>query len=237
MKKSKKIILDLCGGTGSWSRPYKEVGYMVYNITLPKYNILATRVKDGFFHFRKDTNDNYRLVVPICQVYGILAAPPCAQFSFARTNAKAPRNLREGMGLVIKCLEIIYECLYCLDKDTQKYSPLRFWALENPYFGMLRWFLGKPAFIFDPWEFGDAYKKRTALWGYFNEPQKKFSKIEDVLTPEQIEKHKTNSQPLPKFDLLKSKDIAPQWYGKLSRADRRAITPAGFAQAFFEANQ
>lgn len=21
---SKKIILDLCGGTGSWSRPYKE---------------------------------------------------------------------------------------------------------------------------------------------------------------------------------------------------------------------
>ena len=24
-----KIILDLCGGTGSWSKPYKEAGYDV----------------------------------------------------------------------------------------------------------------------------------------------------------------------------------------------------------------
>ena len=24
-----KIILDLCGGTGSWSKPYKENGYDV----------------------------------------------------------------------------------------------------------------------------------------------------------------------------------------------------------------
>jgi ubiquinone/menaquinone biosynthesis C-methylase UbiE len=32
--KEGKIILDLCGGTGSWSRPYKEAGYDVRNITL-----------------------------------------------------------------------------------------------------------------------------------------------------------------------------------------------------------
>ena len=31
-----KIILDLCGGTGSWSRPYKEAGYDVRLITLPE---------------------------------------------------------------------------------------------------------------------------------------------------------------------------------------------------------
>ncbi|MFH1231142.1 MAG: hypothetical protein V1709_06555, partial [Planctomycetota bacterium] len=34
-----KIILDLCGGTGSWSRPYLEAGYNVYNITLPEYDV------------------------------------------------------------------------------------------------------------------------------------------------------------------------------------------------------
>ena len=28
----KKIILDLCGGTGSWSNPYKEKGYDVSQI-------------------------------------------------------------------------------------------------------------------------------------------------------------------------------------------------------------
>ena len=26
---SKKIILDLCGGTGAWSKPYKDAGYDV----------------------------------------------------------------------------------------------------------------------------------------------------------------------------------------------------------------
>ena len=241
--KKSKIILDLCGGTGSWSKPYLEAGYTVYNITLPHYNLLATRIVENdvkfqarCFHFRKNTNDNHHLTVPIKSVYGILAAPPCTMFSFARTNAKTPRDLRRGMSLVIKCLQIIWECQYHLDKDTQKYSPLKFWALENPYFGMLRWFLGKPAFVFDPWEFGDKYKKRTALWGHFNLPRRKFDKIENVLTKKQIEKHKTNSQPLPKFDQMKSVDIHQEWYGKLSRADRRAITSQGFAKAFFEAN-
>lgn len=35
MDNSDKIILDLCGGTGSWSRPYKEAGYDVE----PKLNL------------------------------------------------------------------------------------------------------------------------------------------------------------------------------------------------------
>jgi hypothetical protein len=33
---SEKIILDLCGGTGAWSQPYKDAGYTVHNITLPE---------------------------------------------------------------------------------------------------------------------------------------------------------------------------------------------------------
>lgn len=41
MDNSKKIILDLCGGTGSWSKPYKEAGYDVRLITLPEYDVLS----------------------------------------------------------------------------------------------------------------------------------------------------------------------------------------------------
>ena len=38
----KKIILDLCGGSGSWSRPYVAGGgYDVRNITLPDYDVLT----------------------------------------------------------------------------------------------------------------------------------------------------------------------------------------------------
>ena len=223
---SKKIILDLCGGTGSWSLPYKEAGYDVRNITLPDYDV--------------------RTYKPPKNVYGILSAPPCDQFSFARTKAKKPRNLVGGMQLVIACLRIIWECQYQLKKDTQKYSPLKFWVLENPN-GMLKWFLGRPAFEFNPYDFGDNYQKKTYLWGWFIEPKKK-----PIELPKRLkELHKTNSQPLPilkpykslnpilqkKFDQLASHEIAPEMFGKLTRQERRAITPKGFAEAFFRANQ
>lgn len=195
----KKIILDLCGGTGAWSKPYKDSGYDVRNITLPDYDV--------------------RTYNPPENAYGILCAPPCEQFSFCRTNAKKPRDLKKGMELVIACLKIIWECQYKIESDVQKKSPLKFWALENPN-GILKWFLGKPVFEFNPYDFGDNYKKKTYLWGYFNNPKK---------NPIECDK--------PKFDKLTTKEIHPEFYGKLTRQERRAITPAGFAQAFFEANR
>jgi len=198
----RKIILDLCGGTGAWSRPYADVGYDVRNITLPEFDV------------RKYSSPE--------NIYGILVAPPCNQFSFCRSSPKNPRDLRGGMEIIIACLKIIWECQYDvsgMSKATKK-TKLKFWALENPYFGLVRRFLGKPAFVFDPWEFGDDYKKRTALWGFFNEPRKTVKQYSGR-----------------KFDTLKTNEIHSEFYGKLSRTERRAITPQGFAKAFFEANK
>jgi len=208
--KMKKIILDLCGGTGSWSRPYKDAGYDVRNITLPDYDV--------------------RTYQPPENVYGILAAPPCTMFSLARTKAKKPRDLREGMEIVRACLDIIWSCMEIKQDTAKKKLPLRFWALENPS-GMLKYFLGKPVFEFNPYEFGDGYKKRTYLWGWFNEPKKTGGKIL-VDSPY----HSLNPEKMKKFDKLASREIAPEMFGKLTRQERRAITPAGFAKAFFEAN-
>ena len=207
-----KIILDLCGGTGSWSKFYQEAGYDVRNITLPDYDV-------GIYKPPKD-------------VYGILAAPPCTMFSFARTNTKMPRDLEMGFQVVKACLRIIWGCMEIQQDTAKKKLPLKFWALENPN-GMLKYFLGKPAFEFNPYDFGDQYQKNTYLWGWFNEPKKNPVK----LTAKQKELHKTNSQPLPKFDYMKSKDIHPEMFGKLTRQERRAITPQGFAEAFFKANK
>jgi hypothetical protein len=208
-----KIILDLCGGTGAWSAPYKRTGYDVRVITLPEYDVLT-----------------YEL--PNEPTYGILAAPPCTMFSDARTNAKTPRDLKGGMDIVYACLNLIWQAQFRTKSDQQKYSPLKFWALENPWYGRLKWFLGNPKFEFSPYEFGDNYKKRTALWGYFNEPKKKPVKM----TKKMLELCKTNSRPLPKFDYMKSKDIHPEYFKTFDRQTRRAITPKGFADAFFEAN-
>lgn len=212
-----KIILDLCGGTGSWGNPYREAGYDVRLVTLPETDV--------------------RTYIPPENVYGILAAPPCTMFSFARTNAKTPRCLKQGMECVRACLNIIWKTMEVQQSTNKKTVPLKFWALENPYFGLLIKFLGKPAFVFDPWEFGDTYKKKTALWGSFNEPTKAYKSIDEVLSVEQILKRKTNSQSLPKFDYMKSKDIHPEFFGKHNRQTRRSITPRKFAEAFFRANK
>ena len=37
--------------------------------------------------------------------------------------------------------------------------------------------------------------------------------------------------------MLASRDIAPEYFNKLSRQERRAITPPRFAEAFFLANK
>ena len=214
---SKKIILDLCGGTGSWSRPYKEAGYDVRVITLPEYDV------------RQWKYDNRLNNIPRNLIHGILVAPPCEQFSFVRTTPKIPRDLDKGMEIVKACLEIIWECQTKYTNQHQKLSPLKFWALENPFFASTKWFLGKPAFVFQPYEFGDGYKKMTALWGQFNEPKKldkwvmKNNKKFDQLLMSEIKELKSPINDFPG--------------NPMNRKELRAITPPLFAQAFYEANK
>jgi hypothetical protein len=193
MNNSDKIILDLCGGTGSWSRPYKEAGYDVRIITLPEYDV--------------------RLYIPPDNVYGILAATPCNEFSIAKHfhgKGNYSHNFLAGLEVASACCRIITTC-----------NPI-FYAIENPANGLLRKWLKEPQYIFNPWEFGDNYQKNTALWGKFNKPQ-----------PIVTEK----PEGMVKFSMLKSREIYPEYYGIYTRQERRAITPPGFAQAFFKTNQ
>jgi hypothetical protein len=198
---SKKIILDLCGGTGGWSKPYKDAGYDVRIITAPAFDV--------------------RTFTPPKNVYGILASPPCTMFSMARTVAKTPRDLKGAMEIVHACLRIIWECQY-------NGSKLEFWAMENPK-ARLRWFLGKPAMTFNPYELGDAYRKPTDLWGNFNTDLRK---TPVALDPNQQIQSKMNRQQLLKIP----KDYVRDPNMRLD-AIARSITHPGFAKAFFEANK
>ena len=220
MDNKDKIILDLCGSTGAWSKPYKAGGYDVRVITLPDWDV--TDIEDTLERLNKK------------EVYGILCAPPCTMFSFARTNAKKPRDLYQGMACVEGCLEIVWHYQYKVVSNYAKYTRLKFWALENPYYGLLKNFIGKPCYVFNPYDFGDGYQKKTALWGNFVEPKKSPVK----LTPEMKKLAKTNSYlHRKKFDYLLNDEIHPEKLGVLDRQARRAITPAGFAKAFYEVNK
>lgn len=205
-----KIILDLCGGTGSWSNPYREAGYDVRVITLPEFDILNWRKYPEIIE-----------PVEAGEVYGILAAPPCTMFSRARTTAKTPRDFYNATKVVKACLEIIWECQF-----NDKYS-LKFWAMENPA-GHLQRFMGKPPFKFHPYDFGDAHSKQTFIWGNFKDPKK--SPV--ALTEEQVLQSRNNTRPLPPIPENYMRD------GNMKSVQiRRSITPNGFARAFFKANK
>lgn len=202
----RKIILDLCGGTGSWSRPYQLAGYDVRVITLPQYDV--------------------RTYEPPVDVYGILAAPPCTEFSVLNCKAEArSRDEKAGMEIVNACIAIIKKC-----------NPV-FWALENPR-GYLRKYLGYPRLTFQPWEYGDAWTKATDIWGHYNIPQKMYDSWDDV---PKIPLYTRPNRLKPNFAYLHKSEWSkiPQlsFHKPANDAEFRAMTPPGFAKAFFGANK
>lgn len=84
----RKIILDLCGGTGGWSDPYTKAGYDVRLITLP---------------------DDIRLIEwEEMKVHGILAAPPCTVFANSGARWKRTKEeMIEGISIMDACLRMV----------------------------------------------------------------------------------------------------------------------------------
>lgn len=229
-----KIVLDLCGGSGSWARPFKEAGYDVRLLTLPMYDV--TKIERGRAGGRpalilQNELTGERETIPTANVWGILAAPPCTEFSVLNCKAEArERDPDAGMVVVDACLRIIEWC-----------SP-QWWALENPV-GYLREYLAArrlyPLLTFQPWEYGDAWTKRTDIWGEFTVPEKLYKHWDDV--PDKLPLYTRPNRGKPNFAYLHKsalKDI-PQlsFASPATDADFRAITPPGFAKAFYEANK
>lgn len=136
------LILDLCGGSGAWSQPYREAGYCVDVVDMRNGRDvrLLQRVSAG--------------------VHGILAAPDCTDLAGSGARwwaAKGETALVSALSLVDACVRIAWV-----------QQPV-WWALENPV-GRLRRFLGPPQWTFQPNDYGDPYTKRTLLWGRFTIP-------------------------------------------------------------------
>jgi len=164
--------------------------------------------------------ENY---IPPQEVYGIIANPVCTDFSVAK-NSNALTY--PDMIIVDACLQIIKKC-----------DPI-FWVIENPASGRLKNYLGKPNFVYEPWQFGSPWTKRTALWGKFHAPKPIYSKWEDVIKNENLYirpgrkkpglafLHKSAKRHIREFDRFDIDDDA----------SFRSLCPQTFARAFFEAN-
>lgn len=202
-----KIILDLCGGTGAWSKPYRDAGYDVRLVTFPNFDVTRTVCTDlGIWFYPSEKTACADMFLDYDNIYGVLAAPPCTEFSKAKTTA--PRDFDKGMETISACLDIIW--------NIQKRKRLEFWALENPE-GLLRRFLGNPPYTFYQWQFGNDRNKKTDLWGRFIEPKRSHT-----VKPDYVQKSYHNKN--------------ADWFSNAT-AKQRAITPEGFALAFYKANK
>jgi hypothetical protein len=188
-----RLILSLCDFSGVWSQPYLDAGY----------DVVRADIKHG--------QDVRLLLFPDRPVYGLLAAPPCTNFS------KAGNRWRRSEQDMLDALSVVDACL----RLAAMTNPV-FWALENPV-GKLKHYLGTPKWYFNPCDYGDPYTKKTCLWGKFNAPAPG-NRVDPLKVPPGH-----NSIDL----FIKNKGQLP---GK-GRAAKRSVTPKGFAQAFFQANK
>lgn len=230
MRNSQKIILDLCGGTGAWSEPYRDAGYTVHVITLPQFDITKAHLDEVaglhiVFPYANSSKQGLLemqgLEVPLSRIHGILAAPPCTEFSVAKNGSHSSRDYEKGLETVRACLETIW--------IARAHGTLKWWALENPR-GYLRQFLGVPHFTYEHWQYGSKeHLKPTDIWGYFKEPGHTHRKRPDKALQVGRRGHA--------LAWVSPKKPAKYAHLTLDRAAIRAITPKGFARAFARANR
>lgn len=186
------------------------------------YNVICVGADIGVENF-----------VPPPDVWGIIANPVCTEFSTARSNGKA-RNPEEGMKLVNECIRIINQ------------AKPKWWVIENPATGDLKKHLGEPKFIYQPWWYGSPWTKKTALWGNFNIPKRKYQKWEDVpKIPELYVRKSTHGRkvlvPKPSLAFLhkSAKKFIREWdcFEVDSDMEFRSLCSQNFAKAFYESNK
>ena len=183
----------------------------------PKYQVIMVGEKIGVENFNPPEN-----------VWGIIANPVCTEFSTAKGFHKE-NNIEKGMILVQHCQRII------------ELSKPVWWVLENPATGKLKDVLGKPKEIYQPWQYGSPWTKKTALWGNFVMPKPIYKKWEDCPKNTSLYVRPGRQKPALAFLHKSSVDIIPefQWAKENIKcdADIRSMCSQGFAKAFYEANK
>lgn len=215
MSNWEKIIIDLCGGTGAWSQPYRDAGYQTIVVDplapdLPHGQAFRGTVEQFIVDFEDDAR-RYGDKGLSGAVRGVLAAPPCDHFSGSGAQYWPAKD---ADGRTTAAIKLVVQCLYVVAAVKPTW-----WALENPI-GRMRSLVpsvGPLRLQFNPCDYGDPYTKKTQLFGSFNA----------ALPINRVDPVRSNSQ----GSWLQSLG------GKSAKTKRlRSATPQGFARAFFSAN-
>ena len=162
------------------------------------------------------------------EVYGVIANPVCTELSTAR-GFHLENDMEKGMFLVEHCMRIITEV-----------KP-KFWVIENPANGRLKDVLGKPKLVYQPWQYGSPWTKKTGLLGEFSIPEPLYTKWEDVPKihelyirpgrpkPSLAFCHKSAMEHIPEFEPFRE--------SVKNDADFRSLCSQGFAREFYNNNK
>lgn len=141
------------------------------------------------------------------EVYAILAACPCTDFA----NSGARHFLSKDLdGRTAASIALVHQTM----RLVEYYRPA-IWAIENPV-GRIEKLAGLPPWrlSFNPCDLGEPYTKKTLIWGRFN----------------------ADLPVAPVFPSDGSKMHKQYGGSSLATKNARSVTPAGFAYAFFLAN-
>ena len=168
--------------------------------------------------------ENYH---PPKNVHGIIANPVCTELSTAKGFDKE-NDIEKGMFLVNHCLRIIKE------------SNPKWWCLENPYNGRLKEIIGRPNYVYQPWQYGSPWTKKTALWGNFNSPVPHYKEWENVPKNESLYIRPGRAKPGLVYFHKSAVNLIPEFQWATDKikcdADIRSMCSVGFAEAFFQHN-
>jgi len=227
---SDKVILSLFDHSGVWSAPYARAGYTVIQCDLKHGTDVRT-----FPWFDPGKK----------KVQGILLAPPCT--AFAGSGAQYWGD-KDADGTTTQALALVDAGL----RAVAIYQPV-WWCLENPV-GRLKNWLGPCAYQFDPHNFA-GYLVNHPCWPDMLRLKQRMAADHvyeltagDVRLVKDCNVYTKRTQLWGRFNPLRENDVEPvkvssqgSWLqllgGKSERTkELRSMTPAGFAQAFFQAN-
>jgi hypothetical protein len=204
------IAIFLCCRTDNPALPWARAGYDCYCVDVQHPVRVPYTVRVGAGRIIKTWGDVRSWTPPAGRIAFMMAFPPCTHLAVSG----ARDFLKKGGWMLADALQLFDSCMVACEYSRAPY------VVENPV-GRLSSHRRKPDHIIHPWEYAgylpdiqtENTQKATCLWtgGGFVLPEKR---------------------PAPAPHRQDCWEAPPS----LTRADERAVTPMGFAEAVFLAN-
>lgn len=227
LHKEQRLIVSVFDYTGEWAKPYADAGYPVLLWDYKGEGCLIQRFDHLLGQIENAIENGF-------YPYGLLMAPPCKDFSCAGAQYWGKKDMTKMPEPFGDWTMTEYSrALVDLSGHLRDLFDWTFWVIENPP-GRLEAICPelKPfrSMMFSPYQYGDPYTKKTILWGQFN-TQLERNHVEPELVT--IKAGGTKAARTYRGSSLWAKTGG----GSERARALRSKTPAGFAKAFFKANQ